>query len=141
MIPGLSVIAVIVIVLLLALVLNWGLFRPITRIMREREAAINTATELAQAAAARAEAATAEFEQKLRDAQADLYKEMDQERRAALDARAALVADARREVETTLAESAARLDSQVADARKRLEQEADTLGAAVAERILGRKVS
>jgi F-type H+-transporting ATPase subunit b len=140
-IPGLSVIAVIVIVLLLALVLNWGLFRPITRIMREREAAINTATELAQAAAARAAAATAEFEQKVRDAQAGLYQEMDRERRAALDARAALVADARREVEATLAESAARLESQVADARRKLEQEADALGAAVAERMLGRKVS
>ena len=141
MIPGLSVFAVVVIVLLLALVLNWGLFRPLTRVMRERQAAITTATELAEAAAARAAAATAELDQKVRTAQAELYKSMEDERHKALDERAALVADTRREVEATLAETAARLDAQVADARRRLELEADALGRAVAERLLGRKVS
>lgn len=141
MIPGLSVFAVIAIVLLLVLVLNWGLFKPITRIMREREAAISSATALAQEAAAKAQAATAEFERTVKSAQADLYREMEEERRKALDQRAELLASSRREVEATLQEASARLEAQVADAGRRLDQEADQLGGLVAERLLGRKVS
>ncbi len=141
MIPGLSVFAVIAIVLLLALVLNWGLFKPITRVMRDREAAITSATAMAEAAAAKAQAATAEFERKVNAAQTNLYHEMEEERRKAIEQRAELVASSRKEVEATLAEAATRLDAQVADARRRIDLEADQLGGVVAERLLGRKVS
>ena len=141
MIPGLSVIAVILIVLVLAFILNWGLFGPIARIMREREAAIRAATEAAEVASAKAAEATAQFERQMHAAKADLYHQMEETRRGALDERAEIVAAARRDVESTLTEATARLEAQVNDARKRLEQDADALGTAVAERMLGRKVS
>jgi len=140
-IPGLSVIAVILIVLVLAFILNWGLFGPIARIMREREAAIRAATEAAEVASAKAAEATAQFERQMHAAKADLYHQMEETRRGALDERAEIVAAARRDVESTLTEATARLEAQVNDARKRLEQDADALGTAVAERMLGRKVS
>jgi F-type H+-transporting ATPase subunit b len=140
-IPGLSVVAVILIVLVLAFILNWGLFGPITRIMREREAAIRAATEAAEIASAKAADATAQFERKMHAAKADLYHQMEETRRGALDERAEILAAARRDVESTLTEATARLEAQVNDARKRLEQDADALGTAVAERMLGRKVS
>jgi F-type H+-transporting ATPase subunit b len=139
-IPGLSVVAVILIVLVLAFILNWGLFRPITRIMREREAAIRAATEAAEIASAKAAEATAQFERKMHAAKADLYHRWKSLARRARRARGVLAA-ARREVEATLTEATARLEAQVNDARKRLEQDADALGTAVAERMLGRKVS
>jgi F-type H+-transporting ATPase subunit b len=140
-IPGLSVIAVIFIVLILAFILDWGLFRPITRIMRERETAIRTATEAAEAAAAKAAEAAAQFEHRMHAAKADLYRQMEESRRRALDERKEILAAARRDVESTMAEATSRLEAQVAEARKRLEQDADALGTAVAERMLGRKVS
>src|SRR5512139_3750279 len=75
--PGLSVFGIILIVLLLTIVLNYGLFKPITRVLDERTRVIKSAGEAAQAAAAKAEAAAAEFERRTRTAQAEVYKAMD----------------------------------------------------------------
>ncbi len=139
MLPGLAVIWVIVIVLLLAFVLDRGLFRPLGRIMKERETAVRSAQEMAQAASDRAREATAEFEARTRAAQAEIYREMDENRRQANEHRAAVLAETRQDVEATVTAAAARLDAQAAEAQARLEQEADALGEAIAERVLGRK--
>jgi F0F1-type ATP synthase membrane subunit b/b' len=139
--PGLAVFWVIVIVLLLAVVLDRGLFRPLGRVMREREEAIRSAQDLAQAAAARAREATAEFEQRTKAAQAQIYREMDENRRQANDRRAAVMAGTRQEVDETVAEAGARLKAQAEEARAQLRKEADALGEAIVERVLDRKAS
>ena len=64
---------------------------------------------------------------------------MDENRRQANQRRAAVLAETRHEVAETVAAAAARLDAQAADAQARLEQEADALGDAIVERVLGRK--
>jgi F-type H+-transporting ATPase subunit b len=140
-IPDLSVFWVIAIVLLLAVVLDRGLFRPLGRVMREREAAIRSARELAEASANRAREAAAEFEQRTRAAQAELYREMDENRRQANERRAAMMAETRREVDATVADASGRLKAQSDAARAQLEKEADALGDAIVERVLDRKVS
>lgn len=139
MIPGLTVVWVIVFVLLLALLLDRLFFKPITRVMAEREAAIRSATELAQASAERARQAADEFERRTLAAQTEVYREMDQKRRDALERRSELLAGTRAEVETSVGEATARLDAQAAAARARLEQDAEALAGAVVERVLGRK--
>ncbi len=141
MLPGLAVFWVILIVLLVTLVLDRGLFRPLTRIMRERESAIRAAQETAQAAAARAREATAEFERRTKAAQAEVYREMDENRRLANERRAALMAQTRQDVDAQVADAGARLKAQAAAARAQLEKEADALGEAIVERVLDRKVS
>jgi F-type H+-transporting ATPase subunit b len=139
--PGLAVFWVILIVLVLALVLDRGLFRPIGRVMREREAAVRSAQELAQASAGRAREAAAEFEQRTKAAQADVYREMDENRRQANEKRAAVMAQTRQEVDAQLAEASARLQAEAGNARAQLEKEADALGEAIVERVLDRKAS
>jgi F0F1-type ATP synthase membrane subunit b/b' len=139
--PGLAVIWVIVIVLLLAAVLDRGLLRPLGRVMRQREAAIRSAQELAEESASRARAAAAEFEQRTRTVQTEIYREMEENRRQANERRAALMAQTRHEVDATLADAAARLQAEAAAARDQLEKDAEALGTAVVERVLGRKVS
>ena len=141
MLPGLAVFWVILIVLMVAFVLDRGLFRPLNRIMRERETAIRSAQETAQAAAARARAAAAEFEQRTKAAQAEVYREMDENRRLANEKRAATMAETRQEVDAQVAGATARLKAQANEARAELEKEADALGEAIVERVLGRKVS
>lgn len=141
MLPGLAVFWVILIVLALAFVLDRGLFRPIGRVMREREAAIRSAQELAQASAARAREAAAEFEQRTKAAQAEVYREMDENRRQANETRAAVMAQTRQEVDAQLAEASARLRAEANAARAQLEKEADVLGEAIVERVLDRKAS
>ncbi len=141
MLPGLSVITVIVIVLLLTFVLSRGFFGPITRVMQAREAAVKAANEMAQAAAAKADAAAAEFERRTRAAQAEVYRAMDEKRRQALQGRSELLARTKQEVDQTLADATARLQAEVAQARADLEQDADALADSVVERVLGRRAS
>ena len=141
MLPDLSVIWVIFFVLLLTFLLNRLLFKPILRVIGERERAITSARELAERSAAEARAATAEFERKTAEARAELYKQMDEMRRAALAGRAEILSRTRAEAEAQITAASAKLAAEAEEARRNLSAEADALGAAVAERILGRKAS
>jgi F-type H+-transporting ATPase subunit b len=137
----LSVVWVIFFVLLLTVVLNRLLFRPVLRVMAERERAISSARELAERAAGEARLATAEFERKTAEARAELYRQMDDMRRTAMEERARILARTRAEADAEIAAASAKLKAEADEARRRLDAEADALGAAVAERILGRKAS
>ena len=141
MLPDLSVVWVIFFVLLLTAVLNRLLFKPLMRVMEERQRAISSARELAERSALEARRAAAEFDQKTGEARAELYRQMDEMRRTALDERAAIMARTRAEAESEIAAASAKLQAEADEARRRLSTDAETLGAAVAERILGRKAS
>ena len=141
MLPDLSVVWVIGFVLVLSVVLDRLLLRPVTRIMKAREDAIGSARELAETSRARAQAAMDEFDAKTRAARAEVYRQMEENRRAALATRADLVAATRREVERSMGEAAERLGTQAAAARAQLERDADVLAGSIVERVLGRKAS
>jgi len=139
--PNLSVLWVIAFVLFLTVVLDRLLFRPITRVTEQRAKHIESAETLADSATAKAEAATAEFDAKTTAARTELYRQMDEMRREATRRRTEMVAATKQEAETAIADASARVKAEAAEAREWLKREADALGAAVAERILGQKVS
>lgn len=141
MLPDLSVFWVIFFVLLLTIVLDRLLLKPILRVMEQRETAVRSARELAERAASEARSASAEFDQKVAAARADVYRQMDDVRKAALNERAEIMARTRAEAEAEVASASARLQAETEEARRKLSADADILGAAVAERILGRKAS
>ena len=141
MIPDLSVVWIIVFVLLLSVVLDRLLLRPMTATMQRREGAIQAARELAETSRARAQAAAGELEAKTAAARADIYRQMDEKRRAALERRTTMVAATRREVEQATHEATERIHKQAAAARAQLERDADTLATTIVERVLGRKAS
>lgn len=141
MLPNLSILWVIALVLLLTVILDRLLFRPITRVVQERERRIASARQLAEESAAKAQAATAEFEEKIAVARGEVYRQMDDMRRSALERRAALLAETRRETEAELAKATGQVQADAKEARARLARDADALGREVAERILGQKVS
>ena len=141
MIPDLSVAWVIALVLTLSILLDRLLLRPLTRVMREREGAIRSARELAEASRSKSQVAGDEFDARTRAARAEVYHQMDEKRRAALDRRAELVAATRREIEQTVDEASDRLRAQAAAARQQIERDADALAAPIVERVLGRKAS
>jgi len=128
-------------VLVLSIVLDRLLLRPVTRIMKARESAIGSARELAETSRERAQAAIDEFDAKTRAARAEVYRQMEENRRAAMATRAELVAATRREVERSMGEAADRLGTQAAAARAQLERDADVLAGSIVERVLGRKAS
>ena len=141
MLPDLSVVWVIFFVLLLTVVLDRLLFRPILHVMEERARAIASAKELAERSAREARAAAAEFEQKTAAARAEIYRQMDEMRRTAMNERAEILTRTRAEAEAQIAAASAVLEAETENARRKLAADAEALGAAVAERILGRKAS
>jgi F-type H+-transporting ATPase subunit b len=139
--PDLSVLWVIFFVLLLTVILDRLLFKPILRVMAERERAITSARELAERSASEARAASEEFERKTTDARAEVYRQMDEMRRAALKERADILSRTRADAEAEVASATAQLEAEVERARRTLTAEAEALGTAAAERILGRKAA
>jgi F-type H+-transporting ATPase subunit b len=141
MLPNLSVLWVIFFVLVLTFVVDRLLLKPVLGVIRRREEALESARELARRSATEAQAAAAEFERKTAAARAEMYREMDEMRRAALGRRAEIVAETRAEAEAQVADAITRLNAETAEARRTLEVDAQALGDAAAERILGRKAS
>ncbi len=139
MIPDLSVLWVIGFVLLLVGLLDRLLFTPLQRIMRERQGAIDSARRLADDSAARAAQASAEFDEKTKAARAEIYRQMDEQRQKALERRAELLKATRDEAEASIAEGRARLQSEVEAAREQLTKDAESLGAAISDRVLSGK--
>lgn len=138
MLPNLSVVFVIIAVVLLAIVLDRVLFKPLLRVMRERDSAITSALQLAESATMKARDASAEFDAKVAAARTELYKEMDERRKAAEGYRNELVAKTRAEVDAQLAGAKAELEVQAAQARATLAADADELARDIAAKVLGR---
>jgi F-type H+-transporting ATPase subunit b len=141
LLPDLSVLWVIFFVLLLTTLLDRLLFRPVLRVMEERARATRSARELAERSANEARLASAEFDRKTTEARAELYRQMDEMRRAATSERAEILSRTRAEAESEIAAATAKLAAEADEARRRLDADAEALGAAVAERILGRRAS
>ena len=141
MMPDLSVLWVIFFVLLCTALLNALLFKPLLRVMQERGHTVSSARALADKASADARSALAEFDAQTTAARAEVYREMDHRRRAALDERAAVLDETRRAVQTQLQEETAALRSDVEKARTTIERDAQSLGAAVASKVLGRDLA
>ena len=141
MIPDLSVVWVILLVLVLTGVLNRLLLRPMTRVMGERDGAIRSARELAEASQAKAQAASEKLEASIRAARGDVYRQMDEKRRDAMARRAQLVAGTRSEIERSITDAGRRVQAQSLAARGQLDRDADAIATAIVERVLGRKAS
>jgi F-type H+-transporting ATPase subunit b len=139
--PDLSVVWVIFFLLVLTVILDRFLFRPIQRVIQQREAAGRSARELADRSAREAAAATAEFEAKTAAARAEVYRQMDDVLRVARQARTDLLTETRAQAEQEIAAASAQLQAEADEARRRLQADAEMLGAAAADRILGRKAS
>jgi F0F1-type ATP synthase membrane subunit b/b' len=141
-IPDLPYVAwVIFFVLLLTVLLDRLLVRPITQVVHQREGAIRSARDLAETARAKAQAAADELDSKTRAARGDVYRQMDERRRAALERRTQIVAETRSEVERSLDEAKRRVSSQAAAARTQLERDADSMATSIVERVLGRNAT
>lgn len=141
MLPDLSVVWVIFFVLLLTVLLDRLLFKPVLRVVEERGRTIASAKELAERSASEARLAVAGFEQKTAAARSELYRQMDEMRRIAASERAEALTRTRAEVEAETTSASQQLAADAKEAKGRLEADAETLGAAIAERILGRQAS
>ncbi len=138
MIPDITTLWVVVLLLTTVVLLNALVFKPVLAVIEARLKAVADARELAESAAQRAQAAAAEYDEKLTAVRAAVYHEMDEKRRVALEKRAALIGETKSVVEKDLADAIARVRQQSAEARASLDRDAEALAGAIVTRVLGR---
>jgi F-type H+-transporting ATPase subunit b len=141
MLPDLSVFWVVSLLLILAVILDRLIFRPILQVVKKREDAVSSAQALAEQASREAREAVTEFDRETQAARAGIYKQMDEMRQIVLTERAALLAATKQEVESSLAEARGRLAQDVATAKAGLAADAEALAVEATTQILGRRPS
>jgi F-type H+-transporting ATPase subunit b len=128
----LKAIPTVVLLIILQFYLKAVLFGPLDRVMKERRKLTEGARELAEASLAAATRKADEYEAKLREARAAVYKQQEDIRKRWLDEQAQQVAEARTLSESTVKTAREAIAQDAAEARKSLQ---DT-SAAVADRIV-----
>lgn len=126
------------------LLLLFGCYRvlvaaPLERALAERYAKTEGAFESARADIASAEARTAEYEQRIREARVAIFKSMEARRQQAMQARAAAAAEARQAAEARVRHEKGEIEKQMAGTRSGLQQEAERLAGEIIHAILGRR--
>jgi F-type H+-transporting ATPase subunit b len=106
------------------------------QVLKERYARTEGAIEQARADIAAAEAKTAEYEHRLREAKVSIFKVQEARRAEALKTRAAAVADARELASAEVAQARARLEQELATAKAQLQPQAERLAGEVIRTIL-----
>jgi F-type H+-transporting ATPase subunit b len=110
--------------------------KPLVRVLAERYSRTQGAIEKARAEVASAEARTAEYEQKLREARLAIFKAQEARRAQAAQARAAAVAEARKQAQAKVDQARAAIDQDKLAAKSMLEAEAGRLAAEIIRAIL-----
>jgi F-type H+-transporting ATPase subunit b len=110
--------------------------KPLVAVLEERRARTQGAVEKANADIAAAEARTAEYEQRLREARLSIFKKLEARRQQWLQARAAAVAEARAAAEVRVRAARASLEQDVEQAKVTLQAESDTLASQIIRTVL-----
>ena len=110
--------------------------KPLAKVLAERRAKTEGAIEKARADVAAAEARTAEYEQRLREARMAVFKHQDARRQAALQARAAGVAAARVRAQEQVAQARAALEQDKIAAQESLQKESARLATEIIRQVL-----
>ena len=110
--------------------------KPLTRVLAERYARTQGAIEKARTDVAAAEARTAEYEQRLRDARVALFKYQESRRAQASQVRAAAVAQSRAQAKVQVERARAALEQEKLAAKNSLEGEVGRLASEIIRTVL-----
>jgi len=110
--------------------------KPLSRILAERRAKTEGAIEKARADVAAAEARTAEYGQRLREARVALFKTQEARRQAALQARAGAVAAARARAQEQVKQARKAIEKDKATAQEGLQGESARLAVEIVQSVL-----
>jgi F-type H+-transporting ATPase subunit b len=110
--------------------------KPLARVLAERRSKTEGAVEKSRADFAAAEARTSEYEQRLREARATVFRAQEAWRKAALDARTAALNDARKKAQEKVQAARADIEKDREAAQSGLQGEAQALAAEIIRRVL-----
>lgn len=138
--PDKTLLIIFVLFIVFVVVMNYLLFKPIGRILDERETLTDGAAAEARAAARQYQARLANYEETIRQARAESYRKLEQQRAVALEERRKLLEAARAETDAEIAKGKARIGAEATAARTTLEAEARQLAEQISRTVLGRAV-
>ena len=138
--PNASLFLVFVLFIIFVFVLNRILFRPVGRVLDEREALTEGATNEARAAARRYQAELASYEASIRQARGESYRRLEQDRAAALEERKRLIDEAKQKAADEIDRAKSEIANQAASARASLEAESRQIAERISRTVLGRTV-
>lgn len=110
--------------------------KPLRRVLDERRDKTEGAVEKSKADIAAADARTSEYEQRLREARAAIFRSQEANRQAAMQARANAVSEARKKAQGQVQAAKADIESDRAAAEQGLQAEAATLAREIVRRVL-----
>jgi F-type H+-transporting ATPase subunit b len=110
--------------------------KPLRRVLEERRSKTEGAVEKSRADIAAAEARTSEYEQRLREARATVFRAQEARRKRALDARRAAFDEARNKARAQVEAAKADIQKDRQAAQEGLKGEAQTLATEIMRRVL-----
>ena len=126
----------IILVILLFGIYTAVVHKPLTKVLAERHSRTEGAVEKARADIAQAEARTADYEQRLREARMAIFKSQEARRQLALQARAAAVAEARSRAQAQIEQARAAIEQDKVAAQAGLQAESGKLATAIIRTVL-----
>lgn len=132
----LGAIPTIIILLLLYAAYGFLVGRPLRRILAQRRGLTEGAILKARADVAAAEARTAEYEERLREAKSAIFKAAEARRQAAQHARDAVIAQAREAAHQQIRVAQAALEQEMVAARATLQPESERLATQIIQAVL-----
>ena len=110
--------------------------KPLTAVLAERRTRTEGALEKARADIAAAEARTAEYEQRLREARLKIFKNLEARRQRAMQARAETAAQARTRAQEQIKAARSAIEQDKQQAMTKLQAEAERLAAEIVRMVL-----
>ena len=138
--PDGSLVFVLILFIILVFVLNRILFKPIGRVLDERQTLTDGATNEARAARRTYDSRLAEYEATIRQARSESYKRSEQERAAAVEERRHLIDEAKLHAHGQIERAKQEIEEQVVLARAALESESRQIAERISRTVLGRTV-
>jgi F-type H+-transporting ATPase subunit b len=126
---------------LLLVILNKVLYKPILKILEEREQRIDGQQQQAKAIIEDGQVLQGDYNKKLYNAKIDAMNTKNAARSAASEQANSIIADSHKKAEEIINQMQQQMASELAQAKKELEPELNVMSATIAQQILGRKVA
>lgn len=126
---------------LLVLILNKLLYKPILKVLEEREKRIDGQQQEAKKIIEEGQALLVDYNQKMYNAKIDAMNTKNAARNAASEEANVIISESRKKAEEIISQMQQQMASEMAQAKKELEPELGSMAATIAQQILGRKVA
>ena len=135
--PDGSLVVIFLLFLIFVFILNRILFKPVSRVLDQREQLTEGARAEARAAAGRLKTKLADYEESIRQARAESYRFLEQRRAAAVARRSQHIEETRSNAHSEIEAAKTAIARQAALARAALEPDAAQIAGSITRTVLG----